>query len=62
MSKSECKHARIEFLGIERSESGVNKYFRCLDCGSVLVLSEDGVLYEVPGVKEKESGLGDLRN
>jgi len=54
LSKGKCKHEKVEFLGTERSDRGVNKYFRCLECGSVLVLSEDGVLYEVPGVKEKE--------
>ncbi len=42
-----CSHEEIEFLGEQRGESGVNKYYRCLRCGSVLILSEEGTLYEV---------------
>ncbi len=43
----ECKHEKIEYIGSQRGERGVNKYYRCLICGAVLVLSEDGVLYEI---------------
>lgn len=46
-----CKHGEVELLGEQRAERGVNRYYRCLKCGCVLILSEDGVLYEV--VKEK---------
>ncbi|MEM3641302.1 MAG: hypothetical protein QXH37_05235 [Candidatus Bathyarchaeia archaeon] len=35
-------------MGEQKGEKGVNRYYKCLKCGSVLVLSEDGVLYEVP--------------
>lgn len=49
----ECKHEQIELLGIEKGEKGVNKYFRCLRCGNVLILSEDGRLYEIRGVKKQ---------
>jgi ribosomal protein S26 len=44
----ECNHGDVELLGEQKGEKGVNRYFRCLKCGSVLVLSEEGVLYEVP--------------
>lgn len=43
-----CPHEKIEFLGDEKGETGVNKYFRCLKCGNVLILSEEKVLYEIP--------------
>ena len=42
-----CRHDKVEFIGEQKGEVGVNKYFKCLRCGSVLILSEDGVLYEV---------------
>ncbi len=45
----ECPHEKVEFLGEQKGEDGVNRYYRCLKCGSVLILSEDGVLYEVAG-------------
>jgi uncharacterized Zn finger protein len=52
-SEKRCSHGEVELLGEEKGESGVNKYYRCLKCGSVLVLSEEGILYEVPkGNKE----------
>jgi transcription initiation factor IIE alpha subunit len=43
-----CNHGDVEFLGEQKGDKCVNRYFRCLKCGSVLVLSEEGVLYEVP--------------
>lgn len=49
-----CSHKKLELLGTQKGEKSVNKYYRCLDCGNVLVLSEDGVLYEIPGVKEEK--------
>jgi ribosomal protein S26 len=45
-----CPHSKVELLGEQKGERGANKYYKCLKCGNVLVLSEDGVLYEVPGV------------
>ncbi|MEM0010143.1 MAG: hypothetical protein QW424_06790 [Candidatus Bathyarchaeia archaeon] len=43
-----CQHGEVELLGEQRGERSVNKYFRCLKCGNILILSEDNVLYEVP--------------
>jgi hypothetical protein len=45
----ECTHGDTELLGEQKGERGTNKYYRCLNCGRVLILSEDGVLYEVLG-------------
>ncbi|MEM2093607.1 MAG: hypothetical protein QXY34_00130 [Candidatus Bathyarchaeia archaeon] len=47
-SESKCSHGEVEFLGEQRGDRGVNRYYKCRKCGVVLVLSEDGVLYEVP--------------
>ncbi|MEM4576620.1 MAG: hypothetical protein QW701_04050 [Candidatus Nezhaarchaeales archaeon] len=49
---SSCLHDKLELLGEQRGEKGVNKYFRCLRCGNVLILSENGALYEVPSAKK----------
>lgn len=46
-----CPHGETELLGEQKGERGTNKYYRCLKCGNVLVLSEEGVLYEIPGKK-----------
>ena len=42
-----CSHGEVELLGEQKGEKGVNRYYRCLKCGSILILSEDGVLYQV---------------
>ncbi|MEM2212899.1 MAG: hypothetical protein QXQ28_04775 [Candidatus Nezhaarchaeales archaeon] len=47
--KRKCLHGEVEFLGEQRGEKGVNRYYRCLKCGSVLILSEEKVLYEIAG-------------
>lgn len=39
---------RSSFWAEQSGEKGVNRYYRCLKCGSVLILSEEGILYEVP--------------
>jgi hypothetical protein len=49
--KKECCHGEVELLGEQKGEKGSNKYYRCLKCGNVLILSEEGVLYEVLGEK-----------
>ncbi|MEM1550939.1 MAG: hypothetical protein QXX56_03860 [Candidatus Bathyarchaeia archaeon] len=43
-----CEHGEVMLLGEQRGEKSVNKYFKCLKCGNILILSEDNVLYEVP--------------
>ena len=48
LGKKKCSHGEVELLGTEKGESGVNRYYKCVKCGSVLVLGEEGVLYEVP--------------
>lgn len=53
MASEQCEHGDVELLGTEKGERGVNKYFRCRKCGAVLVLSEEGVLYEVPAAREQ---------
>jgi len=49
----ECKHGEVELLGEQKGDRGVNRYYRCLKCGCILVLSEDGVLYKIE--KEESS-------
>jgi hypothetical protein len=55
-----CKHREVELLGEQKGEKGVNRYYRCLKCGCVLILSENGVLYEV--TKEKREATNELEN
>ncbi|MBC7130676.1 hypothetical protein H5T51_05600 [Candidatus Bathyarchaeota archaeon] len=52
--KSKCTHSEVELLGEQKAERGTNRYYKCLKCGDVLVLSEDGTLYEIPAAKAEE--------
>ncbi|MEM3697225.1 MAG: hypothetical protein QXQ94_06975 [Candidatus Bathyarchaeia archaeon] len=49
----ECLHSKIEFLGEQKGEKGVNCYYKCPKCGCVLILSEDGVLYQILRERQK---------
>lgn len=51
--RTRCPHDEVELLGEQKGEKGVNRYYRCLKCGSVLILSEDGTLYRVAEEKPK---------
>ena len=52
MVKDDCQHGDVEFLGTEKAGASVNRYYRCRKCGSVLVLSDENVLYEVKARKD----------
>jgi hypothetical protein len=51
--EGKCAHDKLEYLGDQKGERGVNRYYRCTRCGNVLILSEDGTWYEVPASKRR---------
>jgi hypothetical protein len=53
----ECSHGEVELLGEQKGERGSNRYYKCLKCGSILILSEEGVLYEVPKQEKRKQKL-----
>jgi uncharacterized OB-fold protein len=49
MKKRKCPHGKVELLGHQKTEKGNILYYKCLRCGSVLVLSEKkDALYVIP--------------
>jgi len=49
MKKRKCPHGKVELLGHQKTEKGDILYYKCLRCGSVLVLSEKkDTLYVIP--------------
>lgn len=46
----ECKHTELEFIGEERFEDGVNKYYKCKSCSHVIVFTAGGRMVHI---KEK---------
>lgn len=51
----ECSHGEVEFLGEQKEERGSNRYYRCLKCGNILILSEEGTLYQVPKEEKRKT-------
>jgi hypothetical protein len=49
----ECGHV-LEFIGDQKAESGVNRYFKCIKCGDVFVVTaEEGKTYRIAGIKKE---------
>jgi hypothetical protein len=34
-----CMHKTLDFLGEQRTDEGVNSYYKCRDCGATLVIT-----------------------
>ncbi|MCS7129399.1 MAG: hypothetical protein NZ919_02000 [Candidatus Caldarchaeum sp.] len=50
-----CSHT-LEYLGDQKTDIGVNKYFRCVKCGDVFVQTADEAkTYRIPGVKGSQT-------
>ena len=48
-----CKHESLEFLGEQKTDSGVNSYYRCKACGMLLVMTPARKVVGVPGVQSE---------
>ncbi len=44
-----CRHRSLEPLGRQKAEIGFNRYFRCRECGAVLVVTPSGMVYQIGG-------------
>jgi len=38
---ADCKHADLEFVGEQKTENGVNTYFRCKACREVVIVTPE---------------------
>ncbi|MDV3243829.1 MAG: hypothetical protein LYZ66_01485 [Nitrososphaerales archaeon] len=38
---AECRHSELEFVGDQKTDSGVNSYFKCRSCGDVVVVTPE---------------------
>jgi hypothetical protein len=43
----DCEHRELEFIGDEKHEDGVNKYYKCKACGDVIVFTAAGKMVHV---------------
>jgi len=56
-----CNHTRLIYLGAQRAYDGCNHYFKCLECGVVLVKLPSGKIFKIGGagaeLKEASAAL-----
>ncbi len=48
---AECKHQSLEHQGDQKTDTGVNSYYKCKSCGILLVLTPTGKVIGVRGVQ-----------
>ena len=44
-----CRHIELEFVGEQKTESGVNSYYRCKACKDVLVVTPEQKTFAIKG-------------
>ncbi len=44
-----CKHPELEFVGEQKTEGGVNGYFRCRACNEVVVVTPERKTFGIKG-------------
>jgi hypothetical protein len=49
---ADCKHADLEFVGEQKTDSGINAYFRCKACNWVVVVTPERKAFAIKSVPE----------
>ena len=49
-----CNHEKLEYLGGVTTDGGFNQYFRCLECGAVIVITPRGTAFKIGGRSVEE--------
>ena len=52
-----CDHSRLIYLGPQKTYLGYNHYFKCLECGAVIIKLPSGKFFKVGGVKTEVKHL-----
>lgn len=53
---SACKHDTLEHIGEQKTDDGVNSYYRCKACGTLLVLTPSRKVFGIHPAKDEHSG------
>jgi len=48
---TDCKHQTLEFVGGQKTDEGVNTYYTCKACGTLLVVTPSSQVIGVKGVQ-----------
>ena len=46
-----CKHLELEFVGDQKTEDGINTYYRCKSCHDILFVTPQQKTYRIKHVK-----------
>ncbi len=46
-----CKHESLEYVGEQKTDVGVNSYYKCRSCGMMLVMTPSHQVIGIPGVQ-----------
>jgi len=52
---SACQHRTLEFVGEQKTDDGVNAYYRCTSCGDMLVVTPGQKVIGLKGVAQGSS-------
>jgi hypothetical protein len=47
----DCKHESVEYVGEQKTDDGVNSYYRCKACGTLLVRTPANRVYGIQGIQ-----------
>jgi len=50
---ADCKHESLEFVGGQKTDSGVNSYYKCKSCGILLIMTPTGKVIGVRGAQSE---------
>ncbi len=50
-----CTHKTLEYVGDQKTDEGVNSFYKCKACGILLVVTPARKVIGIPGVEEQSS-------
>lgn len=54
----ECRHLSLDYVGEQKTEEGVNSYYKCKACGMLLVMTPSRKVFGVSGIQHETSPSG----
>ncbi len=52
-----CKHETLEYVGDQKTDEGVNSFYKCKTCGTLLVVTPARKVIGIPGAEEQSSSV-----
>jgi hypothetical protein len=55
-----CRHESLDYVGEQKTDEGVNSYYKCKSCGMMLVMTPSRKVIGIPGVQSGGSATSKL--